>query len=150
MFVLFFVFFLVLIASFTYTSLSTSLTVSFFSTILCAISSCFSLSPKKSPDYNKILKNFNHIHSSNTFDIDEKKKNTKMTKNTVFPKKDIKRIQINGLNDLLQNSNSNSRNNSNSERIIFNEALTNKISRTNRNNNNLYSKTYLDICKKKF
>ena len=118
--------------------------------IKSAISSCFSLSPKKSPDYNKILKNFNHIHSSNTFDIDEKKKNTKMTKNTVFPKKDIKRIQINGLNDLLQNSNSNSRNNSNSERIIFNEALTNKISRTNRNNNNLYSKTYLDICKKKF
>ena len=73
-----------------------------------------------------------------------------MIKNTVFPKKDIKRIQINGLNDLLQNSNSNSRNNSNSERIIFNEALTNKISRTNRNNNNLYSKTYLDIRKKKF
>ena len=118
--------------------------------IKSAISSCFSLSPKKTPDYNKILKNFNHVHSSNTFDIDEKKKNTKMIKNTVFPKKDIKRIQINGLNDLLQNSNSNSRNNSNSERIIFNEALTNKISRTNRNNNNLYSKTYLDIRKKKF
>ena len=115
--------------------------------IKSAISSCFSLSPKKS-DFNKILKTFNHVHSSSTFDVDEKKKNK--IKNTVFPKKDIKRIEINGFNNLLHNSNSNSRNNSNSEKLIFNEALTNKINRTNRNNNNIYSKTYLEICKKKF
>ena len=99
--------------------------------IKSAISSCFSLSPKKS-DFNKILKTFNHVHSSSTFDIDEKKKN-----------------KI-GFNNLLHNSNSNSRNNSNSEKLIFNEALTNKINRTNRNNNNIYSKTYLEIFKKKF
>ena len=115
--------------------------------IKSAISSCFSLSPKKS-DFNKILKTFNHVHSSSTFDIDEKKKNK--IKNKIFQKKDIKRIEINGFNNLLHNSNSNSRNNSNSEKLIFNEALTNKINRTNRNNNNIYSKTYLEICKKKF
>jgi hypothetical protein len=71
-------------------------------------------------------------------------KNTKKIKNSVFPKKDIKIIEINGFNNLLPNSNSNSRNSSNSERLIFNEALNNKISRTNRNNKNLYSKTYLE------
>jgi hypothetical protein len=115
------------------------------------ISGCFSLSPKRSPDYNKILKTMNHFHSISTYEDDKNKmKNTKKIKNSVFPKKDIKKFEINGFNNLLPNSNSNSRNSSNSERLIFNEALSNKISRTNRNNKNLYSKTYLEIFKKKF
>ena len=114
------------------------------------ISSCFSLSPKKSPDYNRILKTINHFHSCSTFDFDDKNKNRKKIKNSVFPKKEIRRIEIKGFNNLLQNSNSNSRNNSNSEIRIFNEALNNKMTRTNRNNNNFYSKTYLEIFRKKF
>ena len=118
--------------------------------IKSGISSCFSLSPKKSPDYNKILKTINHFHSCSTFDFDDKNKNKKKIKNSVFPKKEIRRIEIKGFNNLIQNSNSNSRNNSNSERRIFNEALNNKMNRTNRNSNNFYSKTYLEIFKKKF
>ncbi len=112
------------------------------------ISNCFSFSPKKSPDYNKILKTFNYIHSSSTLEVDEKKKHKKKIKNTVFPKNKIKRIQIKGFNHLSLNSNSNSRNNSNSERMIFNETLTNKMNKTNKNKN-IYSKTSLEILKKK-
>ena len=118
--------------------------------IKSGISSCFSQSPKQSPDYNKILKTINHFHSCSTFDVDDKNKNRKKIKNSVFPKKEIKRIEIKGFNNLLQNSNFNSRNNSNSERRIFNEALNNKMNRTNRNSNNFYSKTYLEIFKKQF
>ena len=110
------------------------------------ISNCFSFSPKKSPE---ILKTFNYIHSSNTLEVDDKKKNKNKIKNSVFPKNKIKRIQIKGINNLLLNSNTNSRNNSNSERMIFNEVLTNKMNKTNRNNN-IYSKTSLEILKKKF
>ena len=79
-----------------------------------------------------------------------KKKQKKKGKNSVFPKNSIQGIQIKGFKYFTKNSNSNSRNTSNSERIIFSEALVNKISRTNKNKNTIYSKTYLDMGKKNF
>jgi len=98
-----------------------------------------------SPD-NNILKSFNSFNSSN----DDKKKTKKKVKNSVFPKNNIQGIQIKGFKYFTKNSNSNSRNTSNSERIIFSEALVNKISRTNKNKNTIYNKTYLEMGKKKF
>ncbi len=98
-----------------------------------------------SPD-NNILKSFNSFNSSN----DDKKKTKKKVKNSVFPKNSIQGIQIKGFKYFTKNSNSNSRNTSNSERIIFSEALVNKISRTNKTKNTIYSKTYLDMGKKNF
>ena len=90
-----------------------------------------------SPDNNlfKSYNNFNNEKNKNKF-------------NTVFSNKNIKGIQIKGFKHFQKNSIS--RNNSNTERIIFKEALINKIGKSKQNKNHAYSKTYFDLNKKKF
>ena len=88
---------------------------------------------------NNILKSYNNIINKN-----------KNKFNKVFSNKNIKGIQIKGFKRFKRNSNSISRNNSNTERIIFSEVLINKIGKLKENKNKVYSKTYLDLNKKKF
>ena len=116
----------------------------------------YSISPNRYLDNNKILKtcNFsiNNEKTRKNYIVNKSNYNMKEWKKTVFNQKDIKGITIKGFKEILHSSISNSRNISNSERIIFNEGLTNKMIKTNRSNINNkykhYDKTYLEMIYK--
>ena len=111
----------------------------------------------KSPDYkiknnnlifltinsdNNNLKSIKSFHTINNISLNENKKKNKRNKNyLIFPNNLNNKTKINNIKDFNYNSNSNSRNTSNSERIIFNDNLINKLCKTNRNNNNIQFKT---------
>ena len=106
-----------------------------------------SKSPPNSPEYNKIMKTYNHFHSKSTFLGNNDKHKIKKIKNSVFsnkPEINIKGFQIKGFKQLLQNTNNNSRNSkgSNSERLLFSENSSKTINKTNKNNP---SKNFMDM-----
>ena len=106
-----------------------------------------SKSPPNSPEYNKIMKTYNHFHSKSTFLGNNDKNKIKKIKNSVFsnkPEINIKGFQIKGFKQLLQNTNNNSRNSkgSNSERLLFSENSSKTINKTNKNNP---SKNFMDM-----
>ena len=93
---------------------------------------------------NNNLKSIKSFHTINNISLNEyKKKNKKTINSLIFPatNNNNTKTKINNIKECNYNSNSNSRNTSNSERIIFNDNLINKLSKTNRNNNNIQFKT---------
>ena len=120
-------------------------------------SQCFSLSPNKYLDYNKILKTFINFNSknflvnngkkninnniSNNNNVSKKKINKKDEKN--ISHKDINNIKIKNFKEVIQNSNLHSQEVYNSERIFFDKTLNKNNNRTNRGSND--SKTCFEI-----
>ena len=91
---------------------------------------------------NNNLQSIKSFHTINNISINEhKKKNKKNINSLIFPSNNNNKNKMNNIIECNYNSNSISRNTSNSERIIFNDTLINKLCITNRNNNNIQFKT---------